>query len=380
MTVVAFFGHDVGDAAVRRRVQTFTDDGVGVIGFMMKRRADVAADWPFVDLGMTRDGAFLHRIAQIFSGARRAAAARESLAKADVIYARNLDMLACAFLTKRLLRSKTPVVYECLDVHRLLSRKDFVGASLRRVERWLLKRSAALVVSSPAFIRHHFEVYYPGIYRHHLVENRMADGADYGPRPTRLPTLKPAAPLRIGWVGVLRCQRSLDLLCAAADALGAQVEIHLYGVPARNEIPIFEPVIAARTNIIYHGRYKSPEDLARIYGNLDVVWAGDFMEAGFHSVWLLPNRLYEGGYFGVPAIAPEGTETAAWISARQCGFEVSEPIGETLARLLQALATDRSPVAAARTALLNSPETAFKQPKGLMQAIVKTAMVPKGAK
>jgi succinoglycan biosynthesis protein ExoL len=127
MTRIAFFGHDAADAAVRRRVQGFRDDGLDVVGFTMRRRDDVVTEWKNVDLGRTFDGAYRQRIQSIFRGAKLAAAERELLSSADVIYARNLDMLMTAFLAKHHTGLKTPVIYEALDVHRLLTRKDAIG-------------------------------------------------------------------------------------------------------------------------------------------------------------------------------------------------------------------------------------------------------------
>lgn len=377
MNRVAFFGHDAADAAVRRRVQGLADDGFSVTGFMMRRRDTGPLDWDNVDLGLTRDGAFLQRIRQIFRGARVAADARDKLAAADVIYARNLDMLACAFLAKRHAGLATPVIYESLDVHRLLCRKDLIGMLLRRLEGWLLGKSRALVVSSPAFLENHFERHYPGRYTPLIVENRLAGGADYGPRSA---DGKGAGPrLRIGWVGNLRCRRSLDLLCRVADELGEQVEIHLHGVPARTEIPVFEPLIEARPNMSYHGRYRAPEDLSTIYAGLDVVWAGDFMEAGQNSVWLLPNRIYEGGYFCTPAIAPAGTETAAWLEQRKCGFTLPEPLEETLPSLIRDMIDDPAPVRRNARALAELPIDTFVQPAGFLRGLIAQALAMKVA-
>ena len=370
---VAFFGHDAGDAAVRRRVQAFRDDGINVTGFMMRRGEAAPTAWENIDLGQTHDGAFLQRIRQVFAGADLAATHRDTLADADVIYARNLDMLACAFLAKRKAKLDTPVIYESLDVHRLLTRGDLVGKALRWLEGGLLRRTAGLVISSPAFLRSHFERYYPGRFRPFLVENRLAAGADYGERPA-VHTQAADHPLRLGWVGVLRCQRSLDLLCALADCYPETLEIHLHGVPARKEISIFEPEIDKRANMHYHGRYRSPEDLSEIYGGLDLVWAGDFMEAGFNSVWLLPNRIYEGGYFCVPAIAPAGTETAAWIGARHGGFIADEPLDETLPELIGRLIGDRDAIMRYSEALAALPADDFVQPEGLLSDILEQAL------
>lgn len=370
---VAYFGHDAGDAAIRRRVRAIEDDGAAVTGFMMRRGDTQTTEWKNIDLGRTADGAFLQRIRQVFSGAATAAAQREDLASADVIIARNLDMLACAFLAKRKAKLDTPVIYESLDVHRLLCRQDPIGKALRWLEGSLLRRTKGLVVSSPAFLQNHFERYYPGQFRPFLVENRLAAGAEYGPRP--VPKM-PAAdrPLRLGWVGVLRCQRSFELLCNLADQFPDTLEIHLHGVPARTEIPVFEPEVSKHPNMVYHGRYKSPEDLSELYGSLDMVWAGDFMEAGFNSVWLLPNRIYEGGYYCVPAIAPAQTQTAAWISSRQGGFNIEEPLNETLSALIAGLIENRAPLLACARALAECPDEDFVQPAGLLSGVVNSVL------
>jgi succinoglycan biosynthesis protein ExoL len=380
MTRIAFFGHDAADAAVRRRVRGFLDDGLEVTGFMMRRRDPGALDWDNIDLGETRDGAFLQRIRQVFAGASLAAAERGKLAAADVIYARNLDMLACAFLAKRKAKLDTPVIYESLDVHRLLTRSDPIGMVVRALERMLLKRSVGLVVSSPGFIRNHFEKRYPGSYRAFLVENRLASGAAYGPRACahKAAATEATGPLRLGWVGNLRCKRSLDLLCEMADRFPDDLEIRLHGLPARTEIEVFEPLIDARPNMAYLGRYRSPEDLSGIYDGLDVVWAGDFMEAGYNSVWLLPNRIYEGGYYCTPSIAPAGTETAAWLEQHSCGLIVDEPLSETLAALLAGLIQDRRPIAERAAALAQLPDETFIQPKGFLADIVRQALAPDG--
>jgi succinoglycan biosynthesis protein ExoL len=375
---VAYFGHDAGDAAIRRRVRAFADDGVSVTGFMMRRGDASPTEWKNVDLGRTADGAFVQRIRQVFAGTSKAAARRDELAEADVIVARNLDMLACAFLAKRKAKLDTPVIYESLDIHRLLCRQDPIGKSLRWLEGRLLRRTRGLIVSSPAFLRNHFERYYPGQFRPFLVENRLAAGAEYGPRPVPEMPAK-GRPLRLGWVGVLRCQRSLDLLCALADQFPETLEVHLHGVPARNEIPVFEPEIAKHANMIYHGRYKSPEDLSELYSGLDMVWAGDFMEAGYNSVWLLPNRIYEGGYYCVPAFAPAGTQTAEWVSQRQGGFIVEEPLGDSLPGLVAGLIDNPQPILACARELAACPEDDFVQPVGMLSDLVDSALAEGGA-
>ncbi len=363
---------------MRRRVRAMQDDGLSVRGFMMRRQDGVASEWDNIDLGQTRDGAFAQRVARIFSGARIAARARDALTDADVIYARNLDMLACAFLAKRIAGLDTPVVYESLDVHRMLTRTDVVGKVMRWLEKSLLRRTIGLVVSSPGFLRNHFEKHYRGFYVAFLVENRLAAGSNFGPRP------EPHAPgqvrsgangrLRLGWIGNLRCLRSFELLCALADRYPDTLEIKLHGQPARTEIPVFEPEIDARANMSFAGRYRSPEDLATIYAGLDLVWAGDFMEAGYNSDWLLPNRLYEGGYYATPAVAPAGTETGDWVKRHACGFTIAEPLDESLPAMIGDVMLNDAALETCRNQLLAMTNEVFIEPNGFFLEVLERAL------
>ena len=105
---LAFFGHDSADKGIKRRVGSMVDDGIHVTGFMMYRRK-TELDFRNIDLGQTYDGRFVQRLRQIWTGAQTARQHADELLSQDVIYARNLDMLLCAFLTKRFIGCKEEV-------------------------------------------------------------------------------------------------------------------------------------------------------------------------------------------------------------------------------------------------------------------------------
>jgi succinoglycan biosynthesis protein ExoL len=99
------------------------------------------------------------------------------------------------------------------------------------------------------------------------------------------------------------------------------------------------------------------------------------MEAGYNSVWLLPNRIYEGGYYCTPSIAPAGTETAAWLHQYDCGFIIDEPLGATLPVLIRQLIENREPISTRAATLSKLPDTTFIQPKGFMADIIRRSLV-----
>lgn len=365
-----FFGHDAHDPAVQRRIAAFGHAGAAVQAFTMRRGQAFAPPWENVDLGETRDAAFAQRIAALMRARPILRRHREALRTADVFYARNLDMLALARWAKSMSGSRAALVYECLDVHRFMTRADPLGAAMRASERALLRDVALTIVSSPAFAREYFDVRHPGRVRTLLVENRLPWSFDYGARPAPAPPRE--GPLRIGWFGNLRCRRSLALLLALADRFPDRVRISMRGAPARTELGDFESSLAGRANVSFGGRYAWPEELASIYADVDLVWAGDFHDPGANSKWLLPNRLYEGGYYAAPPLAPAGSETGRWIEAHGFGFALPEPLEETLPAFVETLDSQR--LAEARARLAAASPDAFLQPKDELKAVLAAAL------
>lgn len=370
MVKLVFFGHDARDAAVRRRIKAFADVGADIDAFTMRRGATIAPEWRNVDLGETRDAAFGQRIQTLVAARPILRQHRNTLRGADIFYARNLDMLALANWARGMSGSRARLVYECLDVHRLLAREDALGVGLRSVERALMRDAALVVVSSPAFVREYFDKRHAGRARTLLIENRLPPGFAYAPRPA--PRGQTDERLRIGWFGNLRCERSLSLLLDLAARFPSRVELSFRGVPASAAIADFEERVSGVDNVKFGGRYAWPQDLAEIYRDIDLVWAGDFHDSGANSKWLLPNRLYEGGYYGAPPLAPADSETGRWIEARGFGFTLAEPLEETLPAFVRSLV--RAEVDAARARLLAAPESVFVQPADELAGVIEAAL------
>lgn len=369
---IEVFGFDVAEISQIRRIRAMRSLGHEVHSFTMRREnmnREFRPDWPNTHLFNTRNESLMKRAAVVAASVVKMAGHRARLRNADMILARNLDMLAIAWAARRMAgATHVPLVYECLDINGALCREDGKGRAMRAAERGLLRDIAMLVVSSPGFMREYFGPVqgYDGPWA--LWENKLAAGAALPDRPKRREGPEAGAPLRIGWVGTIRCPPSLALLTEAAERLGPRVELHVHGVVHHHMLPDFDAVVAAHDNMVFHGPYAYPEDLARVYGGCDVVWAQDLWQRGANSDWLLPNRIYEASWAGCPSLAVAGTETARRVEDDDLGWVVARPEADALVALLDGLS--REDVARKGQALLDRPETDFVQAPEELQGVI----------
>jgi len=306
----------------RVRMLRAADAEVVVLGFSRQgSEARRIVDCETIDLGRTHNARFAQRamsvVGQILSVGRHA----DALRGADVYLARNLEMLAIAAAARRRFGRGVGLVYECLDIHRLMLRADLIGAGMRWLERTLAAKAGLLVVSSPAFLKAYFEPR-QGLGRDWsipvlLQENKVFEAGSSRSHSAPLAP-PPAPPWRIAWYGAIRCAKSLDFLHALAERRPDLVEIEIRGIPSLNEFENFEGSTCDLPNLTFGGPY-GPDDLARLYGAAHFAWAIDYFEEGANSTWLLPNRVYESNLFGATPIALADVETGAWLKGHGLG-------------------------------------------------------------
>jgi hypothetical protein len=326
---IAYFVHDVTDAAVGRRVRMLRTAGaeVSVLGF---RRSDAPVDElegaSVFDLGRTHDARMGERALKVAAWTRHAGRLGGQVQDAQVFLARNLETLAIAAAARRLAKSPPALVYECLDVHRLMMARTPLGRLLRLTERRLLAECGLLITSSPAFVTGYFDpmqgldrLGVPSL----LVENKL-----YDPSPPRaFAARQPGPPWRIGWFGVLRCSRSLNVLTALAARRPDLVEVTIRGRPTSAVFEDFEAALEGVPALKFGGPYR-PDEIAGLYRDCHFCWSIDWYDEALNSAMQIPNRVYEAGAGGCPPIALAGVETGRWLARHGLGVRFEDPLHE----------------------------------------------------
>jgi len=360
-----YFVPDLSDPTAARRVRLLHagDLDIMLVGFSRSaRKIETIEGVVPVDLGMTRDSRLVGRIGSVFLAFFRIWRLRKSFQNCDVIMARQLEMLVLACMVRLFFRRRAPVVFECLDIHRLMIRHDMVGLALRLLEAGLLRLTDLLVISSPGFLTNYFTVFHRHIPPTYLLENKLlfsevdasvlnrGDAGEEG-------GLADEARWKIGWYGVIRCPVSLKLLADLVLASGGRIEVIIAGKIAQNLAPGFDGIVAATPGLSYLGPYDRTRDLGRLYDTVHFTWAIDYYETGGNSEWLLPNRLYEGGVFRSVMLAVAGTQSGHWLAGNGAGIILEEPLETSLTGFFDML--DGGGYRIAKSAMRELPNNLF---------------------
>ncbi|MEJ2227346.1 MAG: glucosyl transferase [Alphaproteobacteria bacterium] len=324
MRKLAFFAHDSTESTVVKRAEAFQANGARVTGFMFRRRGrpERPMSWENIPLGVTDDRNYLARLPKLLWGVLKVLRHARQLRQCSVLYARNIDMLFIAVLTKLLTGARGIVVYELLDIRGVFLGKGLVNRLFRWAERRLMAACHLVVVSAPDYVTHYLHAVQGYRGACFLMENKLS--ARTLPPPSAAPAepLPPGPPWIVGMYGVLRCRRSLDILCEVARRLPDKSSIYLRGVVSETDIPLDELVTLSQRipNVTYGGAYSSPRDLPEIYGKAHFIWALDFLAVGGNSEWCLANRIYEGGAMGTVLLAEAGNATGRMVEREGLGF------------------------------------------------------------
>ena len=330
---ILVLAQDLADAAIQRRIAMLCagDAQVTAAGFRRTPQSvENVAGCRAVDFGQTFDARFLQRIIAVVQKLISLRRYRTLFTDADVIIARNLDMLVIGTRGRSLCKPLPVLVYECLDIHQLMLKKGPLGWVLRWLERQLSRRAAAILTSSPAFVSHYFQRIARLRIPIRLVENKVLHINEETAPSEVMPPRRPGPPWVIGWFGKIRCTRSLGLLIELVQQSEGIVEVIIRGKPLRHLFGDFEKTVRDVPGIKFLGPYRNPQDLQNIYRDVHFSWAIDMFEEGLNSSWLLPNRVYEGALYGAVPMALGSVETGRFLKKLGVGVMLNQPLAPSL--------------------------------------------------
>ena len=245
---------------------------------------------------------------------------RRAIKSNDVVYASGPDMaLLCLASGMSLGR---PVILEVGDVRELQTASGLWGRLVRKVDRYLADSCQLLVATASGFIDDYYRQWVGTTTRALIIENKLEPSATAEQHHIQgTPTfngVQNGRPLRIGYFGLLRCEQSWRILISLAKRFQKNVEIVVAGYSIE---PVDLPQQAEKySNIIYKGKYRSPDDLPSLYQDVDLTWVLYPNKNYWGFRWARTNRFYESCLYQTPMISRSGSADAVEIQRYGIGL------------------------------------------------------------
>jgi succinoglycan biosynthesis protein ExoL len=348
------------DARFHKRIESFAylNYTISWLAYDRKRNKKVlpAQLLPLkhIILGVTEDSNYSQRFIALFKSffilIRNA-----NILNVNYIYVINLDNALLMYFVAKFKRLKNiKFLYEVADIQPILLKNTLRSKLLQKIEKKLLSKINLLITTSDKFIEHYFAPITKYSGETYILENKLFFNNRTLNRPTNVENYNKKY-LNVGVFGAFRCSKSLDMIMELSEKLD-NVKFILRGY-FLDSTAIYEKTLSKYKNISYLGSYSYPTDLPEIYKQIDICWSLDFSSEGGNSDWLLPNRLYEAGYFGVPLVARSDTYLGEKIRKMNLGWTIETDYLNELSRFFKEITVNE--ITTFKKNILNSPESNF---------------------
>lgn len=207
------------------------------------------------------------------------------------------------------------VYFEVGDLYQI----DGKNKIFQYLDNIIIPRIHGLILTSPFFYSGYYKKFEKKLLNKVvIVENRLAPKLDKEISQYRdnfeIKEINKER-VKIGVIGSLLFENSLNLIRDFVSD-NSNIELHVYG---DGLIDIFKNL----SNCYYHGRFKSPEDLADIYDNIDInIILYDYDNNNVKLA--LPNKLYESIAYLKPVICASNVALSDFVSSNYIGVVVQE--------------------------------------------------------
>lgn len=278
-------------------------------------------------IGKTKNKQYLSRLFNYFRIVTNVLLNKDN--RGGLFYIFNFDIAVLAWI---FLPSKS-YVYEIGDFAYLGFGKTFRNF-LTKIDAKIIKKSFFTVLTSEGFKRYLTKFVRASDISENLViiPNRLSDKILQFDRDTR--PFQDVSSLSFGFAGLLRYPDTILRFAKIIADKYPNHQFHFFGDgPMRNQV---EELTNRYENIFYHGPYKNPEEIGKIYETIDLC-VSCYDTNGLNQKLAEPNKLYEAIYFGTPIIVSKDTYLAEKVISEEIGYVIDAHYNDEIIAFLDDL-------------------------------------------
>ena len=229
------------------------------------------------------------------------------------------------------LQTKKDYFFEEADMVHANIRIKAIKSIYECIDKSIIKHSLLSAFRSEGFVKYHFGEHVPNNVC--VIANRLNVGIkDFEVLPKKGIDINH---LKIGYVGFIRYKSILNFAKVFCKRF-SQHEFHFYGTFPSEEIKNRFSELESYNNCFFHGSFKSPDELNKIYSQIDMVLSTYDISAE-NVRYAEPNKIYEAIYFETPIIVSSKTFLADKVNNLGIGFDINSMDDEAIEQFVNSL-------------------------------------------
>jgi len=327
---ILFIINSIQNPRCIKRVNEFIDKGYDVVVYAFNRSGDVynndiKFEINYLD-AYSNNLSYIKRIPIIYRSIKRIVA--ENKKNNLIYYLFSLEVAMMYFV----ITGGKKYIYEESDLMHTYLHNRFLRWCLEKLDKTIIRKSLMTVFTSEGFRIYHFGEKKPS--NCWIIPNKLS--SDISQIET-IPKNKHDN-LRIGFVGHIRYESVRSFSYYFCKNFPND-EFHFFGdISSDKEILMFKP-LENFPNCFFHGTFKTPIDLPKVYAQIDVVLST--YDVVYENVrYAEPNKLYEAIYFKTPIIVSAGCYLGSKVKDLEVGYTVDALKEKEVIECVKQLAPD----------------------------------------
>lgn len=140
--------------------------------------------------------------------------------------------------------------------------------------------------------------------------------------------------IKFSFIGAIRY---FDTILRFAKVVGEKFpkyQFHFWGDSSFGKA--FREECSDYSNVVFHGKFKNPEDLNKIYSQTDIVVAC-YENTNLNEKIAEPNKMYEAILYCKPIVVQKGTFVADRVTEYKCGYAINAYSDEEIEEFIRTL-------------------------------------------
>ena len=212
----------------------------------------------------------------------------------------------------------THFIYEEADVSASRIKNRILRKSLLRLDRKIIRKSICTILTSEGFVDYLFEDNPPN--NIFIQANKLDVFFEKNDRQNITKKKTDLNNIKFGFIGLIRYPNTIVRFARVIGSNYKNHEFHFFG-DLENKDFIDREEFKKYTNVFFHGPFKNPTDLEKIYETVDMNIVCYDTSSGNVKI-AEPNKFYESIFFKTPIVVSKGTFLSTKVEKFKIGIGI----------------------------------------------------------